>query len=504
RFQKAEVAYLGWNDEAALEACRPVLKESPWRYEAWQLQFRVWKRRADRLASQGDLSGRDAAIREADEALAQTLSVARCDPQVLVEQADWVLEKTGLGMKTEAAKLLEETLAICDRALAIDPTNLRALQRRSEAHWRTSSDLRDSGQDFTGHMNLAIADGETAVRLAPKDGRARLILGRALLLKVQQQLLRGGTDEEALARASEELDAAQRLAASDDVALPMTLSYARYLQAEAARQRGLDPRGFLRQAVEASESFAHMSPNDPSACGGLGELLKESAMAERRAGGDPAALLQRSQASFERGVAVAPGSAQLLKDLGSVHRLLAQAAVDRHLDPNTELRLAAGLFDKAEALRPKFAETHQERGASALVAARWAELQGGDPSTELKEAQSRFRLARTYNAQDAELAESLAETAWLQARWEARQRRNPAARVAEGLAAAATALKLNPRQHRARALAGALRLVRAQAGGSAAEADAAAQDLEVAFTKDPMLAVEFGELVKQAKALRPG
>lgn len=421
----AQIALLEGREEDALRATAAALEAEPWRYEAHILQFQVWMDRLDRAHETGDAATVAAAHRRTEDIFATVRKLVPSHPEPWTlhgtERLDRAAGPVALvrGQRTE--DLLAEAEASYDRALALDPKWVPALNSRSEVAWRQALLSHSRGDEPEPWIERALIDAEASMAADPEQARGPMALTRALVLRSYIKVDRHLEIGEDLDRAVRSLQQAHRLtertggtlATSTHLDLQAHLAALRGLS---AKNKGQDGRGPLREALQLAKRAAAQHPDALSAQGLAGSIANQLGEMENRFGGDPRDAAEASIQIFETLLGKVPDNPQLLRDCAEGHRILASHQLRLGLDPGKELARAEQLLGKGLAQAPAFHELLQVQGRTKLVQARWDQSRGRDPRPALAAARSALRKAKALNPRMADLDDDLHETDQLKAR----------------------------------------------------------------------------------------
>jgi serine/threonine-protein kinase len=414
----AQIALLEGRHEDALRESAAALAAEPWRYEACLLQLQVWKERWEHFRFSGEAVAADLAQKNVETSFQRALAIAPSNPEVWTLYGSQCLDRAGGPVTVMEGKSTEEIMAQAlssyDRALALDPKWVAALNNRSEVAWRRAVTEHMKGAEPEGWIQKAIADAEASLAVDPSQPRAHLVLARALLLKaniqVDQHQDAGGELDRGAASIRKARERVQQTGSflGWDAFYSMEAMFAA-LKGVNAMNHGQDGRPQFRVAILAAKRMLEAEPTSMSSVGMAGSISLQLADAEDRLGGDPMPVLDEAQRSFEGLLKKVPGNPQILRDCAEVHRIRASQRVRRNQDPGQELEIVQDLLKQGLAAAPGFHELHQVKGRAALVKARWERRQGRDGAASLQMAETALRRAKRLNPRIADLESDLRE-----------------------------------------------------------------------------------------------
>ncbi len=414
----AQIALLEGRHEDALRESAGALAAEPWRYEACLLQLQVWKERWEHFRTSGELPAAAVAQENVEASFRRALAIAPSNPEVWTLYGTQCLDRAGGPVTIMEGKSAEEFMAQArssyDRALALDPKWVAALNNRSEVAWRHALTEHMKGLDPEAWMQKAIADAEASLAVDPAQPRAHLVLARALLLKanilVDQHHEAGPELDRGAASIRMARERVQKTGAflGWDAFYSVEASFAG-LRGANAKNQGKDGRPMFREGILAARRMLEADPASMASIGLAGNIALQLADAEDRLGGDPAPVLDDAQRGFEGLLEKVPGHPQVLRDCAEVHRIRASQQVRRNHDPGVELQAVQRLLRLGLAAAPGFHELHQVQGRAALVKARWERRQGRDGAASLRAAEAALRKAKALNPRIADLDSDLRE-----------------------------------------------------------------------------------------------
>lgn len=544
------IAYYEGRYGEAVARSRQAYRETPWLYEAAEIEARVYMRQADD-AAQADR--REAALRlydRAGEVYRALLAVVPSDGPLYAAECRRRTRRIQLVLKDAdlSDEPLRESLRPCDLALEVDPELSEVHTFRAGVRWAQGERKLRYGGDPQPDLAAAIGEARQAIGLNPRDASAYNYVAIAHRLLASWQLSRGLDPADALRQALQASEEAVRLDPElathhNSLALacmavaqdqkrrgidprPMlqraVASYGRALRinpaylpsrtnlgaawnhtAEAEMERGQDPTQSLEKAIAEFQRAAELNPDSDAAHNNLGNshlTLGEYLLAR---GSDPRQSLERAAGSYRRALDVNPRYAYGPYNLAYTYRLLAQALLERGEDPAPALASARKQADASLRLNPDDADTFLEQGRIELIAARHALRDRRDPGPALRAADDALARAEALNrsAPDIYLAQALVERC--RAEHELARGGRPEESVRQGLERAARALAINPGDAPGFAARGALLHLGARLETDPArhreQAQRAAESLRKAIRLNPLLQKEYGPVLAAAE-----
>lgn len=524
------IAYHEERFPEAVELARRAYRETPWLYEAAELEARVYKKQAGKAADSGR---REEALRlydRAGEIYGRLLSIVPSDAALYTADCERRVERIRTALQGEDLPDVGEALRSCELALEVDPEMSAVHTLRAAVYWAQGERKLRYGRDPQPDLAAAVAEGQRAIALNPRDARAYNHMSVAHRLLASWQLGRGLDASDELGKAVQMAEEAVRLQ-PELTSHHNTLAVGCMALAQDQQRRGVDPRPLLRRAVASYEEALKLNAEYLPSQVNLGTAWNFMAEAEISRGQDPSKPLQSAIAAFQRAVALNPGTASTHNNLGNTYltlgeyllargadprqtlqqamasyrqalavkpdhpygpynlsytyRLLGQALFDRGEDPAPALASARSHAEASFRINPDDADTFLEQGRIELIAARHALRSGRDPDPALDAAAAALARAEALNpgTPDVFLAQAQVE------RWRAESGQKGA--VSRGLERIEKALAINPEDAPAYAVRGAL----LHLAGQKARAREA---LEKAIALNPLLRREYGPLLAPA------
>ena len=524
------IAYYEGRYSEAVARAREAYRETPWLYEAAQLEARVYSFQADEAA---DADRREEALRLYDQAGSvydRILATVPSDAALYSAECQRRAHRIALSRDELPDARLREALHPCEVALQVDPELSDVYTFRAGVHWGQGNRKMRRGEDPQADFAASLAEARSAIRLNPRDARAFNHMAIAHRLLATWQLGRGIDPapelRESLRAAQESVRLQPELAANHN-----TLALAWMSMAQNQQQRGIDPRPMLQKAVASYRRALDLHPDHFPSQVNLGTAWNDMATAEIARGQDPSKSLDSAIAAFQRARALNPQTPAAHNNLGNSYLTMGEYLLTRGADPRQALQQAVANYNKAVAVRPDYpygpynlaytyrllgqalfdrgedpapaldaarsyteasfrinpddADTFLEQGRIELIAARHVLRGGGDPAPALDAAAAALARAEVLNpgAPDIFLAQAQVE------RWRAESGPAPGA-VQRGLERFEKALAINPADAPAYAIRGAL----LHLAGQEAEAQ---ESLEKAIAINPLLRREYGPLLKR-------
>jgi eukaryotic-like serine/threonine-protein kinase len=330
-----------------------------------------------------------------------------------LQQWAWLRQERGLDPSAQ----LREAVAAFERL----PPSRHGYEALTELGlvFKVWADYEDEhGLDSLEHRTRAIDAYEAAIALNERAFEPWANLGIARL--VRASLPRADDPDGELGRARAALDRARALNPSSVVPYYYGGRVFR-LEAQNRRDRGLDPRPALREALALYEQGLAISPDLPNLHNEVGSAHLDAALAARDAGESPLPHFERAERAFERALAVAPEQGFADNNLGEVYAERAAHLKAEGQDPTPSLRRAEAAYRKALAKLPGQAVIGSNLAHALNLAASADLARGLDPSPRLAQADEALRRAIAQNPAYAKAWAHLGEAKKLAALWRARR-----------------------------------------------------------------------------------
>ncbi len=434
----------------------------------------------------------EARVAEALAACEQALSVdpQMADVHVLQASIFWRLGDQKFKRGDDPSADLQSGIRLADRAIALDPANGGAWSYLASSHRLLAQWKLGRGLDARADILRGIEAASKAVEIQPELALAHSGLGNACLVLVQDQQRRGADPAPALKRATASYQKAFEL---NPEFLPASigLGNAWKSMSEVQIARGADPSVSVGKAVAAFERAAHLNPKSAPIYNNLGNVHLTLGEYLLDRGSDPRDALTRAARSYQRAIEIKPDYSLARYNLGYTWRSLAEALLEQGQDPAAALGSADAVLAEALELNPGDADVFLERARAEVIAARWSLGRRQDPSTALRKAEAELARAEALNPEQPDVFFTQAEVARYRAKTQ------------EGLERVGRALAINPGEARYLALQGLLQYQAAQeetAPGRRREGSRqAAASLEKALKANPLLARDYGDVLKEAR-----
>jgi len=544
--------YEGRYEEAVVRA-RESYQQTPWFYEAAQLEAEVYRAQAEAASDAADRENALLFYNRAGEAYRRLLAAVPSDASLYAADCSRQERRLEVQRALGAADIEtqeNEALATCERALEVDPELGDALVSQAAIYWTRGNQASRRGIDPRPALSSSIALAEKAIALDAHDAAAHKNLAVALRLQGSWDMEHGADPAPALTRAvaaaQRAVDLQPELATNHNI---LGLSW--LVIANDKQRRGSDPVPSVRQSIASYERAVSLNPHFFPALVNLGTAWTVMVEAQAARGADPSEAVAKAVAAFERADTFSPGQASIHNNLGNTYltfgeyllargtdpqsmlqnaarhyakavqlkpdypygpynqaytqRLLAQALFDRGADPTPALRAADSQIEASFRLRPDDADTWLEIARVRLIEARWADRKKQDPSPALDQAGAALKHAEAVNpgAPAIYLAEAQVERQRAEAALAGGG--DPRDALHAGLDRLGKALAIHPDEPEALALRSALTALTAQSETDPARrretAARAIADLEKALKINPLLQREYGPVLDQARKL---
>ena len=541
--------YEGRYEEAVARA-RQAYRQTPWFWEAAQLEAEVYETQGGEAADAGKKEAAIQQLGRAGEVYARLLAAVPSEASLYAadcaRRARLIEAELALGRMTAESEAA--ALTICDQALEVDPELADALASKAEIHATRGERQRKTGTDPRPELSAAAALAEQAIALEPRTATGYKILAVTLRFQASWEIDHGVDPAPTLTRAIAAAHKAVEL--QPELAMNYnSLGTPNIVLGVDRQRRGLDPEPPLRDAVASYERALALSPRFMPALINLGNAWKFIAEAQVARGADPSASTAQGVKALERAAAISPAWAPVYNNLGNAYLTQGEYLLHRGADPRQPLEKAAAAYRKAIALQPNYAygpynlaysqrllaealvdrgedptpvlqgadaqiaasfklnpddsDTWLEQARVRLVAAKWAERQRRDPTAELDHADEALRHAETVNPGAPAIFIEEGRAKRQRADRELARGVDPGDTLRLGLDRLGRALAIHPDEPEALALRGALRELAARQETDPArrseEAAQAAADLEKAIRINPLLQREYGPVLDLAR-----
>lgn len=490
--------------DAATRACEVGLRINPDDVDALAAVSQVKWRWGTQLISVGE---DPVPLLEEAVALAQKAVGIEPDNGVALNDLGVALSKLGLNdLKTglDPTSHLEGAIEAFDRATEVEVSGHQAFNNRGLARWRLAQWAMTAGEDPLPLFSEAAGDFRASLSILENDPAALVNLGAVLLTagiyQSHQGLDPSSSIGESIAVFEKTLEVNPRMA----IALN-SLGAALCTRAEWEQDRGDDPRKSLDQAIEAFERSAEENPGSTVVFSNLGSAAATRAHYELDIGDDPTASFNEARSWLDKAIGINPRNSTALFNRASIHRLQALYQLEHGQDPSTAIEKADADLKLARDFNPASPDIDVERAKVGNLKARQQYALGRSPTGALNRAQ---RLLDAVIAESPFVAEAYVERArvhLLRANWAISDTEGLYQEIEAGLNAIAAALEINPQMSEAFKVRGSLLLVRAHVLDPGPERDQVAQTAVEAFDQaiahNPVLLRTIAEELEEAKEM---
>src|SRR5215210_7090673 len=257
----ALIAYYEKRYPQALDQARRAYLQTPWLYEAGEIEAAVYMAQGSDAANGGRYEEAQRLYERADEVYRRLIERAPSDPGLYTGDCDRSARSIASAMAREDVpeNRVAAALAACDRALEVDPELADALALKASIFWRLGDQKFKRGSDPSADLASGIRLADRAIAL---DGRN--------------------------ARAYDYLVASHRLLAQWKLG------------------RGVDPRADIQRSVQAARKAVEIQPELALAHAGLGTAYLVLVQDQQRRGIDPRQTLERAAASYQKAIGLNP------------------------------------------------------------------------------------------------------------------------------------------------------------------------------------------------------
>lgn len=491
--------------DAATQACEVGLRINPDDVGALAAVSQVKWRWGTQLISVGE---DPVPLLEESVALAQKAVGIEPDNGVALNDLGVALSKLGLNdLKTgqDPTSHLEGAIEAFDRATEVEVSGHQAFNNRGLARWRLAQWAVGAGEDPLPLFSEAADDFRASLSILENDPAALVNLGAVLLTAGIYQSYQGldptTSIDESITVLKKTLEVNPRMA----IALN-SLGAAFCTRAEWEQDRGDDPRGSLDEAIKAFERSAEENPGSTLVFSNLGSAAATRAHYELDIGDDPTASFNEARAWLDKAIGINPRNSTALFNRASIQRLKALYQLEHGQDPSRAINNADADLKLARDFNPAYSDIDVERAKVENLKARHQVALGRSPAGALKRAQ---RILDGVIAESPFVAEAHVERArihLLRANWSIFGAEGLDAEIDGGLNAIVAALKINPQMSGAFKVRGSLLLRRAHELGPGSDrdqvADAAIEAFEKANAHNPVLRRTIAEELEEAKGMK--
>lgn len=549
-YLEALVAFYEGRYDQAVAKARAAHRQTPWFYEAGQLEAEIYVTRAEEAADKGEAKESSRFFDQAGAVYHRLLAAVPSDISLHAGECSRQVRRLDMLRAADASTEHEEdaTLHACDRALEVDPELSDVLGYKAWVWWMRGYRQSRRGVDPTPALGTSIGLSREALGLDQADAGAWKNLAVAYRMQGQWELGRGVDPTPSLRQSVEA--AAQAVQLQPELAsYHNELGLAYLALAYDELRRGVDPRDTLAQAAASYQQAQAINPRLLAAHINLGNTWNLMADAQIARGQDPSGAVKRAAAAFEAATRLNPDPAPIHNNLGNTYLTLAQYQLARGLDPGPALDRAAAGYRKALAARPDYpygafnlalteknralslldrgqdpapalaaarahvdeslrinptdADNFLEQARLHLIAACWTLRQRHDALPELDRADAALAKAEALNSGSPEIFHAQAECARYRAEAALAHGGRPQEAIRRGLDCLARALSIRPEDAQTLALQGTLWQLAARAETDPARrseaAVRAAASLGKALQLNPLLQREYGPVLAEAQ-----
>jgi serine/threonine-protein kinase len=363
-------------------------------YEALELEGEALFQIANQRRADGKRADAIAKLDEAGECYQRAETIARSDDLVYAADcrrlSDVVRVEFELGRPTRAS--FERGIAVCDRALAVNPDNREAFQFKGTLYVHEAEELPE---DLTRCQTLyqqAITVAEESVARFPDDLRSLQTLGRANVRLAECRELHGLDSPELLQRS---IKAYQRSMELHSTASALEgIAGGEQALGRGAVRAGKDPRPFFGRAAEAfRRALTHGGGEFGAGKSGLAytylglaNLLCDRAEYEASHGIDPGPSLDEAEAVVKKADQDQPGDYAIINTLASVFFDRAHYQSDVGADLSASIEEALKTYQRVIEINPKVFGPYLNLAEAATLKANWLAARGMDATPALDQA----------------------------------------------------------------------------------------------------------------------
>lgn len=540
--------------DAALLHAHLARRQAPWLYEAAKLEGDVFFNTALEQRDHGELDQAERSFRQAVNRYEQAAAIGHSDHQIHEALAEaWLRwEEMDLLAGRDPEPKLRQSLAAADCALEAAPRDSYAYTKRAFARYFQAQFAQESGQTDRAIeiFRQQIADAHKAIGAHPDDAYAYEVGGIAYQRLADLYAARRQPIAPFLAQAAEHYEHSLRLnprfpwayndyatllviAATDrinrnqdpseqieksislaaqatSIDAGYVFAYNTILVAYLLRTRwevehGRDPAALLPEIAAVGTSMLRINGKYGFVHGNLGEIYYHNAVHQADRQHDPLPMMNLSLRHLASMLEINGNLPLAYASVAFEYSFLAKKSLSVRQDPAGAIGSGMAALTKCYQIQPRFPQCQVAQ--AQLLAAR-AELlrQHGKPFLSVLKAA--HALAQQAAAQVPDSEELLLPYAQLSSQLAAALGQaggRPATQIAQGLSAIEHALQIAAGWPRALAERGSLLLLRAKLTETGAQQQdclrAASTAFSQAFTGNPLLKSQFGELAAAAAQL---
>ena len=547
------IAYYQRDYDEALKQADTALRLAPWLYEASKLAGDVHLDRALQARDRGHYEEAEREFVGAVQSYDAAAVVGRSDGEVYEGLAEvWVRRTEMAVLRGQPAEVAyAAAMAASDQIMAVEPQSISGPLKKAFASAMTMSIL-SVGLNPMEPLRQCLVAAEEVLQKQPGHPYASDLASTCNLSAAESAHAHGGNPEPFLRKALSHLEPIIKrsphfLWGINDLGNAYNL-----LGAHLQLHGSLLATEVLQKSVEQYSAAASLDPTYVSATANLLSSLL-LLLVETRSEEGVRSLLAQADDRFAKCRSINNQDLQCLNNYFHVYARAASQAFLAGQDPQPRLARAFEYLAATRKLGGSWLDAEQYAALAHLVDAEDRVRKGHAPASALAELRADLTRCFALAAQDAMCRTLAVQAEWVQGDWLAVQnkpsapilqaalakarlatespevypdawqtlagahlrlaRNNPTPlkvrdqHVADGLAAAATALSINPNHALGLATQGALQLVRAQAESNPlarrSAARAAAKALEQALQHDPLLSYSYAPVLNAAKALIP-
>ena len=481
-----------------LAVLREARKADPDRAETYAVEARLRWQRASDLAN----SGRDGR-EELRASIAAAEEGVRRDPKDIrnlesLSTAYWYLSQLETSHGADGEPDLKKAEEALERGKAVDPGSPVIYRNMGVVHGIRAEGCFRAGRDPRPDLEASVAAFRKAIELDPDFVQAYNNIANSLSLMALMQNDRGEDPRKSLEQAEASLAKAVELNPNLADAWDER-GTVRSLLANHRHDHGEDPRPEIELALKHFKTALDGNPAMPQAMVHQAEALLLQATYLRETGQDAWKTLEAAEKASRHSREINRDYGEIVATFADILHLKAEILAERKqpfgpaLD---EAREALGAALKRDSSSPSLWER------SVRIELLMARLVPATAAKSVQSAESFLQHAEAHSAQTTVNLNLRARLAQEKAALAVRTRNDAGAAINRGLEALARSAQLNPNQAEAKALRGALLIIRARnrkEGDSRREdAGLARIEFEAALKANPLLRREWQPLLDEA------
>lgn len=421
-FLEGLIAFYRKQHGIALAKAQRSAAESPWLYEAWQLQGDVYLEQATEQRDRGEYEAAQANLGSAVTLYGLAADIGRSDASIYDALAEAWIQQSQIesDQRKSPQAALDRALLFCEKANTAAPSDAAGYTKKAYSHFWLAWDKLVSGKDPRPEVERLVAAGSRAVLLRPTDEYAYDAIGNGYWIRGNYERDQGGDPTESWRKATENLQKAIAVAPTfpwpfNDLGL-VYQERGRYLES-----KGQDAAAEHAQAISYFRKAIEIYPQGSSSYNNIIIAYGLIAQHDCLRGSDPSPAVKRAAQEAERALARNSNIAEIHVNIALARAQEARYLLDAGRDPSAAALAAQGSLEQALAKNPKDPLALYWQCVLMQLMAAYKVSQGLDPAEYLKKGDAGVRLILEQDAADREGNLLQARFRQLEARWAARR-----------------------------------------------------------------------------------